>query len=63
MHNQNGRTGPGLGHRDTDNASALAALGVPAFACTPDTFPELIAVAIEDGDVTAWAHRSDVAKR
>ena len=48
---------------DTDNASALAALGVPAFACTPDTFPELLAVAIEDGDVTAWAHRNDVAKR
>ncbi|MEV4898583.1 VWA domain-containing protein [Nonomuraea sp. NPDC055795] len=32
---------------DRDNAAALAALGVPAFACTPDAFPELMAAAIE----------------
>jgi hypothetical protein len=48
---------------DTDNAAALAALSVPAFACTPDAFPELLAVAIEGGDVAAWAHRNDLAKR
>jgi Mg-chelatase subunit ChlD len=48
---------------DADNAAALAALGVPAFACTPDAFPELLAVAIEGGDVQAWAHRNDRAKR
>jgi hypothetical protein len=48
---------------DADNAAALAALGVPAFACTPDAFPELLAVAIEGGDVAAWAHRNDLAKR
>jgi VWA domain containing CoxE-like protein len=48
---------------DTDNAAALAALGVPAFACTPDAFPELLALAIEDGDIAAWAHRNDLAKR
>src|ERR1035438_1777696 len=35
---------PGYDH---DNAAALAELGVPAFACTPDTFPELMAAAIE----------------
>ncbi|MEV0245328.1 VWA domain-containing protein [Nocardia sp. NPDC050712] len=40
---------------DHDNAAALAALGVPAFACTPDAFPELLAVAIDRGDVHAWA--------
>jgi Mg-chelatase subunit ChlD len=32
---------------DRENAAALAALGVPAFACTPDVFPDLIAAAIE----------------
>ena len=48
---------------DTDNATALAALGVPAFACTPDAFPELLAVALQGGDMAAWAHRNDIAKR
>jgi Mg-chelatase subunit ChlD len=46
---------------DTSNAAALAGLGVPAFACTPDVFPDLLAVAIEGGDVTAWAHRNTAA--
>jgi Mg-chelatase subunit ChlD len=32
---------------DRDNAAALAQMGVPAFACTPDAFPELMAAAIE----------------
>ncbi|MEV4297976.1 VWA domain-containing protein [Microbispora rosea] len=32
---------------DHDNAAALAAIGVPAFACTPDAFPGLMAAAIE----------------
>ncbi|MET9695755.1 VWA domain-containing protein [Streptomyces sp. NPDC006529] len=32
---------------DRDHAAALAALGVPAFACTPDLFPEVMAAAIE----------------
>jgi Mg-chelatase subunit ChlD len=36
---------------DRDNATALAALGVPAFACTPDLFPELMAAAIERRDL------------
>ncbi|QLY32886.1 VWA domain-containing protein [Nocardia huaxiensis] len=41
---------------DRDNAAALTALGVPAFACTPDKFPDLLAVALDRGDVQAWAH-------
>lgn len=41
---------------DRDNAAALTALGVPAFACTPDRFPDLLAVALDRGDVQAWAH-------
>ncbi|GAB2507102.1 VWA domain-containing protein [Nocardia heshunensis] len=43
---------------DRDNAAALTALGVPAFACTPDRFPDLLAVALDRGDVQAWAHRN-----
>lgn len=42
---------------DHDNAAALAALGVPAFACTPDAFPDLMAAAIERRDLTRWAER------
>ncbi|MFE9392117.1 vWA domain-containing protein [Streptomyces sp. NPDC006784] len=32
---------------DRDHAAALAELGAPAFACTPDHFPEVMAAAIE----------------
>lgn len=32
---------------DREHAAALAALGAPAFACTPDHFPEVMAAAIE----------------
>lgn len=32
---------------DHANAAALAALGSPAFACTPDLFPEVMAAAIQ----------------
>ncbi|QBS41056.1 VWA domain-containing protein [Nocardia sp. CS682] len=41
---------------DHDNAAALAALGVPAFACTPDKFPALLAVALDRGDLQVWAN-------
>jgi Mg-chelatase subunit ChlD len=43
---------------DRDNAAALAGLGVPAFACTPDAFPDLLATALARGDVAAWARRT-----
>jgi hypothetical protein len=48
---------------DASNAAALGALGIPAFACTPDTFPDLLALAIDGGDIAAWAHRNDLAAR
>lgn len=32
---------------DREHAAALGALGAPAFACTPDHFPEVMAAAIE----------------
>ena len=41
----------------------LAELGVPAFACTPDAFPDLLAVAIDGGDVGGWAHRTQADRR
>lgn len=40
---------------DRPNAAALAALGVPAFACTPDAFGPLMAAAIERRDLTGFA--------
>jgi hypothetical protein len=40
---------------DHDNAAALVALGVPAFACTPELFPDLMAAAIRGEDLTHWA--------
>ncbi len=42
---------------DRTHAAALEAIGIPAFACTPDAFPDLLACAIERGDLGAWAHR------
>jgi Mg-chelatase subunit ChlD len=48
---------------DKDNAAALAELGVPAFACTPDAFPDLLATAIGGGDVAAWAHGYELGGR
>ena len=46
---------------DHENAAALAALGIPAFACTPDLFPELMAAAIERRDIGAWAAAQGIA--
>jgi Mg-chelatase subunit ChlD len=53
----------GAASYDQGNAAYLASAGIPAFACTPDAFPGLLAVAIEGGDVAAWAHREDLARR
>ncbi len=36
-------------------AAELAKLGVPAFACTPDLFPDLMAAAIQRQDIRQWA--------
>ncbi|MEV0627072.1 VWA domain-containing protein [Nonomuraea wenchangensis] len=43
---------------DHENAAALAAMGVPAFACTPDAFPGLMAAAIERRDLGRWAEHN-----
>ena len=52
---------PGYDH---NNAAKFAALGVPAFACTPNLFPDLMATAIAKHDLTQWAAAHDlVAQR
>jgi Mg-chelatase subunit ChlD len=43
---------------DHELAADFAALGVPAFACTPDRFPDLMAAAIERRDLRAFAAAS-----
>ena len=43
---------PGYEH---GNASTLAGMGIPTFACTPDLFPDLMAAAIERQDLSLWA--------
>lgn len=48
---------------DREIAAALAGLGVPAFACTPDAFPDLLAVAISRGDIIGWADANELAQR
>lgn len=46
---------------DHSNAAALAELGSPAFACTPDKFPGLMAAAIQRQDIATWAAANDIA--
>lgn len=40
---------------DHSNTQFMASLGIPAFACTPDRFPDLMAVAINRQDLNQWA--------
>lgn len=48
---------------DREIAGALAGMGIPTFACTPDAFPELLALAINKGDIVGWADRTELAAR
>jgi VWA domain containing CoxE-like protein len=43
---------------DHQNASFFASLGSPAFACTPDRFPDLMAAALRRQDLGLWAAQS-----
>lgn len=45
---------------DHNVASAFAGSGIPAFACTPDLFPELMAVAISRSDISQWAASREI---
>lgn len=48
---------------DDQNAARLAALGIPAFACTPDQFPDLMAAAIQRRDLGLWAAQQGIHVR
>lgn len=41
-------------------ARQMTALGAPAFACTPELFPDLMATAIQKRDIADWAARHDI---
>lgn len=45
---------------DEKLAAQMSQLGAPAFACTPDLFPDLMATTLQKGDVAAWAGRNQV---
>jgi hypothetical protein len=45
---------------EAGNAAALARMGVPVFACTPDLFPDMMAAAIERRDITQWAASQEI---
>lgn len=42
-------------------AAHLAALDIPAFACTPILFPELMAAAINKNDLREWSARNNIS--
>lgn len=46
---------------DRQNAARLASLGIPAFACTPDLFPDLMAAALQKQDLSIWVAKNDPA--
>jgi len=46
---------------DHEVAAALAALGVPAFACTPDRFPDLMGAALAGREIADWAAAEGIA--
>jgi Mg-chelatase subunit ChlD len=48
---------PSYDHR---HAELFAAMGIPAFACTPDLFPDLMAAAINRQDIAQWAARNNI---
>ena len=45
---------------DAAHAAALADIGIPAFACTPNLFPDLMAAAIDHHDLAQWAATNDI---
>jgi hypothetical protein len=45
---------------DHNHSAALAAMGIPVFACTPDLFPDLMAAAISRQDLAQWAAAREI---
>ncbi len=50
----------GAPYFDHNVAAEFAALGIPAFACTPNQFPDLMAAAINHQDISQWAAANDI---
>ncbi|MEL6862966.1 MAG: VWA domain-containing protein [Bacteroidota bacterium] len=48
---------------DQSMASQLATLDIPAFACTPDQFPDLMATAVKKEDIRQWMGRHQIINR
>ena len=46
---------------ESKHAGAIASLGCPVFACTPDQFPSMMACALTKKDLQSWAAEEDVA--
>lgn len=44
------------------NAAAIASRGVPAFACTPDRFPDLMAAALQRKDLHEWLAANETSR-
>ena len=45
---------------EAKHAEAIAGLGCPVFACTPDQFPSMMAFALTGRDLQSWAAEQDV---
>lgn len=46
---------------EAKNAEAIASIGCPVFACTPDQFPSMMAFALTGRSLHSWAADEDVA--
>lgn len=46
---------------NNDHAAKIAGMHCPVFGCTPDQFPELMAVALTGRDIEQWAASKDIA--
>ncbi len=46
---------------DHSNTQFMANIGIPAFACTPDRFPDLMAATIQRQDLRQWAAAQNIA--
>jgi len=46
---------------NNEHAAKIAAMHCPVFGCTPDQFPELMAIALTGRDIQQWAASKDIA--
>ena len=45
---------------DSDNTLRFSKMGIPCFACTPDLFPDLMAQALRQQNISTWASQQDL---